>query len=115
MWAVPGASTVTVETPEPGIAQITLSRPERLNALSPELVVDPQNALDEVEGDRSQRAVILTGAGRGFCSAADLKAGAEQELAEPPDRSRVLGTFTGNMAEASQAFREGREPRWNPL
>lgn len=82
-------STVTVETPESGITQITLSRPERLNALNPELVSDLHRALEEVERNRSQRVVVLTGAGRGFCSGADLKTGGEQELAEPPDRSRV--------------------------
>ena len=81
--------TVSVETPESGIALITMSRPERLNALSPELIADLHGALEKVERDRSQRAVVLTGAGRGFCSGADLKAGAEQELAEPPDQSRV--------------------------
>ena len=83
------ASTVTIETPESGITQITLSRPERLNAISPELIADLHGALEEVERDRSQRAVVLTGAGRGFCSGADLKAGGEQEFAEPPERSRV--------------------------
>ncbi len=89
MRAVLDASTVTVDTPESGITQITLSRPERLNAISPELIADLHGALEEVERDRTQRAVVLTGAGRGFCSGADLKAGGEQEFAEPPERSRV--------------------------
>ena len=66
-----------------------MSRPERLNALSPELIADLHSALEEVERDRSQRAVVLTGAGRGFCAGADLKAGGDQDFAEPPDRSRV--------------------------
>ncbi len=86
---VTDASTVTVETPESGIAQITMSRPERLNAISPELIADLHDALEEVERDRSQRAVVLTGAGRGFCSGADLKAGGDQEFSEPTDRSRL--------------------------
>ncbi len=89
MRAVLDASTVTVDTPESGITQITLSRPERLNAISPELIADLHGALEAVERDRSQRAVVLTGAGRGFCSGADLKAGGEQGFAEPPERSRV--------------------------
>ena len=89
MRPVTEASTVTVETLEPGITQITMSRPERLNALSPELVSDLHGALEAAERDRSQRAVVLTGAGRGFCAGADLKAGGEQEPVEPTERSRV--------------------------
>lgn len=91
MWTVAEASTVTVETLEQGIVKITMSRPERLNALSPELISDLSEALEKVEQDRSQRVVVLTGAGRGFCSGADLKAGADWKSADPPDRSR-LGT-----------------------
>ena len=82
-------STVSVEQLDPGIAKITMARPERLNALSPELVADLHGALEEVERDRSQRVVVLTGAGRGFCSGADLKAGGDSALAEDTGRSRV--------------------------
>lgn len=89
MRPVTNASTVAVESLESGITQITMSRPERLNALSPELIADMHQALEKVERDRSQRAVVLTGAGRGFCSGADLKAGGEEEFAESPDRSRL--------------------------
>ena len=89
MRAVTAPPTVSVETPESGIALITMSRPERLNALSPQLITELHRALEEVERNRSQRAVVLTGAGRGFCAGADLKAGGEQGLDEPPDRSRV--------------------------
>ena len=87
--SVTAPPTVSIETPESGIALITMSRPERLNALSPELIAELHQALEDVERDRSHRAVVLTGEGRGFCSGADLKAGGEQELDEPPDRSRV--------------------------
>jgi enoyl-CoA hydratase/carnithine racemase len=66
-------STVRVERPEPGIAVITLDRPERLNALSFELVDDLHAALDEVGADNTCRVVVLTGAGRGFCSGLDLR------------------------------------------
>ncbi|WP_419848538.1 enoyl-CoA hydratase/isomerase family protein [Candidatus Poriferisocius sp.] len=83
------ASTVKVETPETGITQITMSRPERLNALSPELIDGMHGALEDVERDRSQRVVVLTGAGRGFCSGADLKVGGDEDSSELPDRSRV--------------------------
>ncbi|WTW98934.1 enoyl-CoA hydratase-related protein [Streptomycetaceae bacterium NBC_01309] len=66
-------SMVRVERPEAGIAVVTLDRPERLNALSFELVDDLHAALDEVGADNSVRVAVLTGAGRGFCSGLDLR------------------------------------------
>ena len=54
------------------VATITLNRPERLNALNTALALDFHNALDEVADDNDIRAVIVTGAGRGFCSGADV-------------------------------------------
>jgi enoyl-CoA hydratase len=65
--------TVRVDEVEEGIQRITLDRPDRLNAMSHELVADLHEALATVGADRSCRAVILTGAGRGFCAGLDLK------------------------------------------
>jgi enoyl-CoA hydratase len=66
-------TTVQVSSPRPGVALITLDRPERLNAMSHELVADLHDALDGVATDRGTRVVVLTGAGRGFCAGLDLK------------------------------------------
>jgi enoyl-CoA hydratase/carnithine racemase len=66
-------TTVRHETLDSGITLLTLDRPERLNAMSRELVSDLHEALDAVADDRECRVVILTGAGRGFCSGLDLK------------------------------------------
>ena len=60
--------------PRPDIAVLTLNRPEKLNALSYELVEDLHAALGSVAGNNECRAVLLTGAGRGFCSGLDLTA-----------------------------------------
>jgi enoyl-CoA hydratase len=65
-------ATIELSTPRPGVAVLTLNRPERLNALDHELVRDLHGALDDLKADRSTRAVVLTGAGRGFCSGLDL-------------------------------------------
>ncbi len=54
------------------VAVLTLNRPERLNALSPQMTAELADALDELENDDETRAVVLTGAGRGFCSGADV-------------------------------------------
>ena len=66
-------STVRLEKVRPEVTLITLDRPDRLNAMSHELVADLHAALDEVADDRGCRVAILTGAGRGFCAGLDLK------------------------------------------
>jgi enoyl-CoA hydratase len=66
-------STVLVEKLDGGVSVITLNRPERRNAISFPLVADLHDALDEVGGDRTCKAVVLTGAGRGFCAGLDLR------------------------------------------
>ena len=85
-------STVLLETIRPGIALLTLNRPDRLNAMSIELVGDLHARLDEIAADPDCRVVILTGAGRGFCSGLDLK-----EVPTAPG-SEGLGRAQAGMA-----------------
>ena len=59
------------------IAVVTLNRPDRLNAISVAMLQAMTEALHDVERDANVRVVILTGAGRGFCSGLDLKEAAE--------------------------------------
>ena len=61
-----------IEEVRPQVALVTLDRPERLNALSWALVDELHAALDAIGADNSVRAVVLTGAGRGFCAGLDL-------------------------------------------
>jgi enoyl-CoA hydratase/carnithine racemase len=56
-----------------GIAQITLNRPQALNAWTPELGTAYFDRLEEADRDPEVRVVIVTGAGRGFCAGADFK------------------------------------------
>ncbi len=56
-----------------GIATITLNRPERLNAISGGMLASLSHAFRAADRDRDVRAIILTGAGRGFCAGLDLK------------------------------------------
>ncbi|MCJ7437919.1 MAG: enoyl-CoA hydratase/isomerase family protein, partial [Acidimicrobiia bacterium] len=56
----------------PGVVLITLNRPDKLNALSWDLVDELHATLDEIGRDNSLRVVVLTGAGRGFCAGLDL-------------------------------------------
>jgi 2-(1,2-epoxy-1,2-dihydrophenyl)acetyl-CoA isomerase len=56
-----------------GVATITLNRPDALNSLTVEAKVALRDALDEARSDSAARAVLLTGAGRGFCAGQDLR------------------------------------------
>ena len=62
---------VLVERPAPGVAQVTLNLPERMNSMSFDVMVPLRERLRELSDDNEVRAVVLTGAGRGFCSGAD--------------------------------------------
>lgn len=54
------------------VAILTLNKPDRLNAIGAELRTDVHAAVDEAHADDQVRALVITGAGRGFCSGADL-------------------------------------------
>ena len=54
------------------IAIVTLDRPEKLNALSSDLQTALHEAITEIRNDDNIRVAVVTGAGRGFCSGADL-------------------------------------------
>ncbi|WP_341913292.1 enoyl-CoA hydratase-related protein [Ferrovibrio terrae] len=73
-----------------GIATITLNRPDRLNALNSELMTELGKALDEIDADATMRCLLLTGAGRGFCSGADLASGDLNNDGGMPDLGRAL-------------------------
>jgi enoyl-CoA hydratase/carnithine racemase len=54
---------------------VTLNRPDRLNAFTTQMMFDWLDVLDAIDADDDVRAVIVTGAGRGFCAGADLGGG----------------------------------------
>jgi enoyl-CoA hydratase len=66
-------ATVAVEPAGDAVRVIRLDRPERLNAITFELVGDLHDALDTVAADERCKVAVLTGAGRGFCAGLDLK------------------------------------------
>ena len=61
---------------EDGILTITLNRPEALNAFSNDMMLEIIDACDRADADDDVKAIIVTGAGRGFCAGADLSRGA---------------------------------------
>ncbi|GAA4058656.1 enoyl-CoA hydratase [Actinomadura miaoliensis] len=64
---------VLIDKPRPHVALLTLNRPERMNAMAFDVMVPFRDALREVGADNDVRVVVVTGAGRGFCSGADLE------------------------------------------
>jgi enoyl-CoA hydratase len=66
-------SLVLVDSPIPHVRVITLNRPDRLNAMSIDLVIELYDALEDTAADNDCYVAVLTGAGRGFCSGLDLK------------------------------------------
>lgn len=85
-----------VNDPEPGVRTLTLNRPERLNALNGDLVVELNDALKAAERDRSDvKVLVLSGTGRAFCAGADLKWLNEGTLAD----AAAHGEFHDNLSE----------------
>jgi enoyl-CoA hydratase/carnithine racemase len=68
--------TILVETDELGVATVTLNRPDRLNAFNLTMDREFHAALWSLDSDESVRAIVVTGAGRAFCSGIDLERGA---------------------------------------
>jgi len=92
-------STVLVSNPQPGVTQLTLNRPEKLNAMNVELISELHAAFASVAADRECRAVILTGAGRGFCAGLDL--GGYGTVPGSEGRGQVVGGFSTQTHIAS--------------
>ena len=70
---MPPMSFVEVTTPQPHVALVTLNRPERMNAMAFDVMIPFRDRLREIGSDNDVRVVVITGAGHGFCSGADLE------------------------------------------
>jgi len=68
-----GVADVLVDRPRPEVAVVTLNRPDRLNALTSEMLAHIYEVLEELGRDSTCRVIIVTGAGRGFCAGDDLR------------------------------------------
>jgi enoyl-CoA hydratase len=64
---------VVIDKPRPQVTLVTLNRPERMNAMAFDVMIPLKEALTEIGRDNETRVVVLTGAGPGFCSGADLE------------------------------------------
>lgn len=108
---LPVFSTITVEQQEDQILLVTLNRPARLNAITPRLVEEMEHVVRAVDLDPRLRAVIVTGAGRGFCSGLDMQ-GADSTPPGAEGVGPVVGGFMGQdqIATLNEHIHRSRKP-----
>jgi 2-(1,2-epoxy-1,2-dihydrophenyl)acetyl-CoA isomerase len=93
-----------------GILTLTLNRPDVLNALTLELIGGLRDALLAAADDRAVRCVVLTGAGRGFCSGADLREGIVGGEGGEPTPEGYDATVTDYYSPLIRAIRTLEKP-----
>lgn len=87
-----------------GYRIITLNRPDKLNAFNPTMHAALKAALADAEADRACRAVVLTGAGRGFCAGQDLSDRAVSAGGERADLTQTLETLYNPLVRQIRAL-----------
>ncbi|MFL1407151.1 crotonase/enoyl-CoA hydratase family protein [Marinobacter sp. M1N3S26] len=85
-----------------GIATITLNRPDRLNAYNAKMREELLALFDETDADDNVKAVVITGAGRGFCAGADLASGGSTF-----DRNAQSGDLSRESLRVGDVYRDG--------
>src|SRR6478752_1830455 len=99
---------------EDGVGVVTFNRPERLNALHPDMYVGFANVLPQFATDDAVGAVLLTGAGRGFCAGGDVRAQSERaeraagatDAVDAPSLEERVQDLRQRQAEVSAALFE---------
>jgi 2-(1,2-epoxy-1,2-dihydrophenyl)acetyl-CoA isomerase len=86
-----------------GLATLTLNAPDRLNAVSRKMIAEIKLCWEELAADDSVRAVLLTGAGRGFCAGADL-ADPDREASATADSGAALDKFFNPVIRAMRSI-----------
>jgi 2-(1,2-epoxy-1,2-dihydrophenyl)acetyl-CoA isomerase len=79
-------------TRDDGLATLTFNAPDRLNAVSRKMIAEIKTCWEELAADDTVRAVLITGAGRGFCAGADL-ADPDREASATADSGAALDKF----------------------
>jgi 2-(1,2-epoxy-1,2-dihydrophenyl)acetyl-CoA isomerase len=92
-------------TKDEGVAVVTLNRPDKLNALSAAMAEELPSVVDEIRGDDSVRAMVLTGVGRGFCSGADVSF-----LSTKPEGRFSIDSVTERLGSWALSMRDMPKP-----
>jgi 2-(1,2-epoxy-1,2-dihydrophenyl)acetyl-CoA isomerase len=87
-----------------GVLELVLNRPEKLNAFTPEMHVTLRTQFDRAAQDSSVRAVLLTGAGRGFCAGQDLGDRDPRKGGPRPDLGATIGSYYNPLIRAIRAL-----------
>ena len=108
--ALDDLTSIDVANADDGIALVTLNRPDRLNAITSTMIDELERVVSVVDLDPALRAVVLTGAGRGFCAGLDLM---EQGTAPGADGVRpVVSGFMwqDHLATLHERIHRSRKP-----
>ena len=84
------------------VATVTLNRPDKLNAWTSEMDADVHHAIESAAADDAVRAIVLTGAGRGFCAGADMSRLSRLSAGESP--RAIVGGNSGKPGNFDQKF-----------
>jgi 2-(1,2-epoxy-1,2-dihydrophenyl)acetyl-CoA isomerase len=93
---------ITLATSD-GLATLTLNAPDKLNAVSRKMIAELKECWEALAADPSVRAVLLTGAGRGFCAGADL-ADPDRDASATADSGAALDKFFNPVIRAMRAM-----------
>ena len=108
---LPEYETLTLDEPADDILLLGLNRPERLNAITPLMMSELADLTARVDLDRTLRAVVVTGEGRGFCAGADLQGDdgvvPGGELAHPTVR---MFMSQDQIASVNEGIHRSRKP-----
>lgn len=96
--------TVLSELEADGVRTITLNRPDSLNAMNPQLIIDVASAFNDANADNATRVIIFTGAGRAFCAGDDRHAHVE------PENEAEARALVDAIQRATQAIVFGAKP-----
>ncbi len=101
---------VLVGKPRPYVTQITLNRPERMNAMAFDVMIPFREAIEETGRDNDTRVLIITGAGRGFCSGADLESAGQVPNVDGLTRSSIALRSMTLLDDVIHALRKLPQP-----
>jgi enoyl-CoA hydratase len=103
-------SFIEIEKPRPHVTLVTLNRPERMNAMAFDVMIPLRDALREISLDNECRVVVLTGAGHGFCSGADLIGGGMVPNIDGLQRTSIARRAMKVLDDVILALRDMHQP-----
>jgi 2-(1,2-epoxy-1,2-dihydrophenyl)acetyl-CoA isomerase len=95
--------TILVEN-RGGVSVVTLNRPDKLNAFNEDMHLELRAAFETIAADETCRAVLMTGAGRGFCAGQDLSSRDPAAMEESPDLGVTLETYYNPLVRQIRAL-----------